>query len=94
MNPISLFGLALKRISPPANFPRYECAEHGSEYIACVQYGTGIEAANIEAHMFCGMCFAQDLGRVFPVKRAEVERPDPGDAREKAAPKIPLKGAA
>lgn len=71
MLPMSLFGLALKRISPPNNFPKYRCEKHGDQHVACVQYGTGIEAANIEQHMFCGMCFAENLSLAMPVHRVE-----------------------
>lgn len=79
-----MFGLKLTRITPPAHFPKYTCDKHGDSDIACVQYGTGMEASNVEEHVFCGRCFAEDVCRAFPVTKAG----------EKEPPKITLKGAA
>lgn len=79
-----MFGLKLMRITPPTGFPKYECKKHGDADIACVQYGTGMEASNVEEHVFCGRCFAEQLVEVCPVTKLGA----------KPEPKIPLKGAA
>lgn len=79
-----MFGLKLTRITPPNGFPKYTCEKHGDSDIAAVQYGTGMESSNVEEHVFCGRCFAEDVCRAFPVTKVGA----------KPEPKIPLKGAA